>query len=420
MIIVAVPLDELPHADLEVDLRTEPEVAGERRAVGERDRDVAALHREEFAVGFEVVIGGKEPRADELALKRGDELRQRFGAASPDVVQREGRHGEPVLAGLSRGSALHHAVKALRHVVDVGKVAFAAAVIEDLDGSAPDERVGGGVVEHVGPAGGAVDREESQPGDGNLVELGVGMRHELVALLRGGIERNRGVRAVGHGERDLRAVAVDGRTRGKDEVFHAGRGAVRSLAAGFEDVEEAHDVRKHVHVRVVDGVAHAGLRGEVHDHGRAEFGEDALDEGFVRDVALAEGPGRGARGRAVGDETQAVLLQRGVVVVVQVVDADDMDPVGCREQTPHQGGADESGGPGDENGLVVQFDPGFHGGLAWNVDRGGGWAASRGIKNILILKYHRFGKSQASPGRLFPPQQRTHFEYGYWQEVTNI
>lgn len=65
------------------------------------------------------------------------------------------------------------------------------------------------------------------------------------------------------------------------------------MAAGFEDVVEADEVGLDVSIGVGDAIADAGLGCEVDYNLRMVFGEDAVDEGAVGDVAADEGEGRG-------------------------------------------------------------------------------------------------------------------------------
>ena len=104
------------------------------------------------------------------------------------------------------------------------------------------------------------------------------------------------------------------------------------MAAGFEDVVEADEVRFDIGVRVGDGIAHAGLRGEVDHDLRAVLLKDAADERLVRQIALDEG-----EVREICQFTQAVFLQVDVVVVVYGVKADDLRVRDCLLYTssPH-------------------------------------------------------------------------------------
>lgn len=83
---------------------------------------------------------------------------------------------------------LHDANDAFYDVIDVGEVAFAVAVVEDLDGLAFTELVGEAEVGHIGTTCGAIDGEEAEAGGGYVVELAVGVCHQFVALFCGGIE----------------------------------------------------------------------------------------------------------------------------------------------------------------------------------------------------------------------------------------
>ena len=126
-----------------------------------------------------------------------------------DVVDFVGRQRESVFAVLLFGGVLHDADDAFDDVIDVGKVAFAFAVVEYLDGLAGFKLVGEAEVGHVGATGGTVDGKEAQPCAGDVVELAVGVGHELVALLGGVVQGNRVVHFVVGGVGDLLVAAID-------------------------------------------------------------------------------------------------------------------------------------------------------------------------------------------------------------------
>ena len=114
------------------------------------------------------------------------------------------------------------------------------------------------------------------------------------------------------------------------------------VAHALQDVQEARDVRVDVGVRVHQRIAHARLRRQVHH--------------AVELLRRRRGPAspRGRRCRCAGRRIPAArsscaeprLLQRDVVVVVEVVDA--RDPVAPRQQPSRQVEADEPGRAGDE------------------------------------------------------------------------
>ena len=291
-------------------------------------------------MGLEVVVHRQHALLHQHALQRVDEIEQVLGMGVADVVDAVRGERQPVLAHLHLGGCVHDAPDALDDVVDVGEVAAAVAHVEDLDGVAAAQLLGEAEVGHIGPAHGAVHREEAKAGRGDGVELGVGGGHELVGLLGGGVERHRRVHAVLLGERHLLVAAVDRAGAGVDEVLD------RVVAAGLEHVEEAHEVTLQVCARVLDGVADARLGGEVHHDIKAVLSEQALDEGGVAQVAAHEGEAAVRVG--LGKHAQAGVLDAGVVVAVEVVEADD-HVIGLLEQLLDEEGADEAGGSRHEN-----------------------------------------------------------------------
>jgi hypothetical protein len=88
------------------------------------------------------------------------------------------------------------------------------------------------------------------------------------------------------------------------------------MARALEDVHEANDIGIHVRMRVLDGIPHPGLGGQIHDG--VERLEQALHRFTVCDVRLDE-PESSVRGQL----RQASTLQGNVVVRVEVVDAND-------------------------------------------------------------------------------------------------
>lgn len=122
-------------------------------------------------MGLEVVVGGEHALLHQHALQRVNEVEQVLGVRVADVVDAVRGEGQPVLARLHLGGGLHDTTDALDDVVDVGEVAAAVAHVEDLDGVAAAQLLGEAEVGHVGPAHGAVHREEAQAGRRNGVEL---------------------------------------------------------------------------------------------------------------------------------------------------------------------------------------------------------------------------------------------------------
>ncbi len=247
----------------------------------------------------------------------------------------------PFRGGFRRGR--HHSYNTFHNVVYVGEVAAAVAVVIDLDGLAAKELVGEAEIGHVGTAGRAVDGEEAQAGGGDVVELGVAVGKELVALLGGGIEADGVVYTVVGRERHFLVAAIDAAAAGVDEVFH------RIVAACLEDVVEADDVALDIHVGILDAIADTGLCGEVHHDVETVLGKEAVDQLLVGDassdkevvaldiVLLA----------TLVEHAQAVLLEGDIVVVVEVVETYDVQGLTALQQPQHQIGSYEPGGAGD-------------------------------------------------------------------------
>ena len=118
------------------------------------------------------------------------------------------------------------------------------------------------------------------------------------------------------------------------------------MAAGLEHVEEADEVALEVGARVLDGVAHARLCGEVHHDVEAVLREQALDEGGIAQISSNES--EAAVPVRLCEHRQAGLLDARVVVAVHVVQADN-HVVGLLEKPLYQERADEAGCTGNQN-----------------------------------------------------------------------
>lgn len=161
-------------------------------------------------MGIEVVVLGQDSCTHQFFLQDGHEVEKVLGGVVADVIYLVRWDGQSVLAVLLLRGVLHDAHHSLHDVVDIGEVALAVAIIENLDGLAFHQLVGEAEVSHVGTTGGAIDGKEAEAGRGNVVELAISMGHQLVALLRGGIKRYGVVHLVvcriGH----LLVAAIDG------------------------------------------------------------------------------------------------------------------------------------------------------------------------------------------------------------------
>jgi len=114
-----------------------------------------------------------------------------------------------------------------------------------------------------------------------------------------------------------------------------------AVPAGFQNIDEADQIALHVGMRILDRIAYAGLRGQIHHPLRFEIGEGALHRTVVFQRSLHEGKIR-VRRQAI----QPCALQVHVVIGIQIVVAEH--GFAARQQTLRQRRTNESGGAGDE------------------------------------------------------------------------
>ena len=327
-----VPPDELLQPHLQARRRLVPELLPCQADVGVRVGHVAiAGHLHHVLLGLHPQV----PLQD--GHQRGHRDRRRVPEVEDPVLRRPpllaARAGAPPRRVQRRQAAAHD-------VVDVGEVPGEGDVVSapvHRDGLPLEDVACEGEVGHVGASPRPVHGEEAESGDGEAVDVVVGVGDLLAGLLGGGVERRRPVGAVRLRERDAVVEAVDG-GGGRP---HDGRLRVGVLA-GLEEGDEAGDVGVHVRRRVLHGVAHAGLRRQVEHVREGHDVEELGQEAAVVDVALHDEHAVGAQQRAAG------LLEGRVVVVVEVVDAHHAVAALAERQRAVR--ADEARGARDEHG----------------------------------------------------------------------
>ena len=94
--------------------------------------------------------------------------------------------------------------------------------------------VGESEVSHIRTACRTIDRKESQSSGRNVVELGVGVCHQLVRFLSGCIQRHRVIYLVVGAVRNLLVGTID---RGRRSIYQMLQ--TLAMAAGFENIKEA-------------------------------------------------------------------------------------------------------------------------------------------------------------------------------------
>lgn len=95
-------------------------------------------------------------------MKDSDKVEEILGRVVADIIHLVGWNRKTVFAVLLFGGMLHNADHSFHNVIDIGEVALAVAVVEDLDGLALDQFVGKTKIGHVGTACWAIDGKEAE------------------------------------------------------------------------------------------------------------------------------------------------------------------------------------------------------------------------------------------------------------------
>ena len=151
------------------------------------------------------------------------------------------------------------------------------------------------------------------------------MCQQLVGFFSCCIQRYRVIYLVIGGIRHFFVGAIYAGAGGIYKMLYALGSVVIGVAAGFQYVVKANQVTFDVGIQVGDGITHACLCCQVYYYFRLVVGKDFVDECFVSQVALDEGPlGVAVLGNAGSNLLQTVLLDGYVVVVAHVVQTDDL------------------------------------------------------------------------------------------------
>jgi len=231
----------------------------------------------------------------------------------------------------------------LHDVVDVGEVTRHLLPLPRLvhvDGLPLEDVFREEKVSHVGSPPGAVHREEPEAGQGEPVNVVVGVGDFLARFLGGGVEAGGLVGPVEFREGVLSVEAVDG-AGGSPDDGGLGVGGF----GDFEKVDEACNVGGDVGLGVLHGVADAGLGGEVEDVGEGDDVEELLEQGLVVEVPFDD------EYLVLPQHCLAGSLEGGVVVGVEVVQT--QNPVPPPFQGERAVAPDEARRPRDEDGEAV-------------------------------------------------------------------
>lgn len=171
------------------------------------------------------------------------------------------------------------------------------------------------------------------------------MRHQFVALLRGGIEGYRIVHLVVCGVRHLLIAAIDRGGRGIDQMLDL------VVTAGLQDIIEADKVALNVSIGIGYAVADSCLSGKVHDNGNLVFREDFLHCVFVSNGGMDKCPVT----MQGFNFFQPLILDVNIVVVGNGIDTDNLDVLDIMEESFDEIASDKTSSACHENGFVLEI-----------------------------------------------------------------
>jgi len=165
----------------------------------------------------------------------------------------------------------------------------------------------------------------------------VGVRHELISFFGRSIQAQWVVYILVYRKRHGGVGTIDAGAAGIYQVFDP------MVAAAFQNVCKADDVTIDVGQRILDGVAHSSLGGEV-DYALGLV----RGKGFFYGATVSQVDAQVCVVDVIGMPGQSRFFDCGVVIIVVIVNANNR--VAALKQTQGESRADEAGGTGDEVG----------------------------------------------------------------------
>ncbi len=160
-------------------------------------------------MGIKIIILGEHAGTHQLFLQDSHEVEEVLGRVVADVIYLVRGDGQSVLAVLLLGGVLHDAHHSLHDVVDIGEVALAVAIVKNLDSLTFNKFIGKAEISHIRTTCRTIYGKEAEAGRGDVVEFTICMGHQLIALLRGGVEAYGVIHLVVCRIRHLLVAAID-------------------------------------------------------------------------------------------------------------------------------------------------------------------------------------------------------------------
>ena len=185
----------------------------------------------------------------------------------------------------------------------------------------------------------AIHRKKAQTSRRQAIEMAVGVGHQFIGLLAGGIEAHRVIHRLELVEGHIAVAAINRTTGGIHQILHA------VMTAALEDVAKALQVALDVGRKIFKRVTHTSLDRQIR-HLQGPFGREQRLYRltfFQGDLLKMLGTGR-CHGL---DLLEARLLEAGVAIGVDVVDADHL--ITELQQPQAKSCTNETGSTGHQN-----------------------------------------------------------------------
>ena len=168
------------------------------------------------------------------------------------------------LEGIEIGIGRRRLIAATQHpfhnVVDIGEIALHFAVVEHLDRFTRQNRPRKQHRCHIRASPRPIHREKAQARCRESIEMAVGVRHQLVGLLTGGVKAHRMIHRLTFIKGQIAVAAIHRAAGGIHQIANT------MMSTALKDVTKANEIALDVGRRILNRITHTSLGCQIHHH----------------------------------------------------------------------------------------------------------------------------------------------------------
>ena len=304
---------------------------------------------------FKIIIRRQNPCPDQLLLQDVHKLQQILRMAVSNVVNCIRWNRKPVLPHLFLRGSLHHTLHSLYNIIHICKITLTVSIIENLDCLIITKFIGKSKICHIRAAGRSIHSKETKSCRWNIIQLGIGMSHQLIRLLSCRIKRHRIIHFILCGIRHLLIRTINGRTRCIYQMLHTSLSTIIRMTTSLKDIIKTNQVRLNIHIRICNRIPDSRLRSQVHYHSRIILFKKRIYQFLICNRTFYKFPGRiRMLCRQTLNLLQTVFFDGNIVIIIHIVDTDNMYRLHFSQKFHHKIRTNKTSCTGYQNHLICQ------------------------------------------------------------------